>query len=76
MYKDGVKFLDPVWPDYAVFVSVSLQSIKPCFIKMGLDVVAEICEEENLAFAIPEERVFEHFIKQHFMSVSHCFGLV
>lgn len=48
-----MKFLDPVWSDYAVFVGVSFQSIKSSFVEMGFDVVAEISKEENFAFAIP-----------------------
>lgn len=59
-----MKFLDPVGPDDAVLLRMPLQAIKPGLVKVRLNVVAEISEEEDLALAVPQERMFQHFIEQ------------
>ena len=59
-----MEFLDP-WSFYhVVFFCVAFQLLNFRLVDVGLDVVAEIREEEDFSFAVPEVRmvndVFEH----------------
>lgn len=71
-----MEFLYPVCSDNAVLVGMSLQAIKPGLVEMSFDVVAEVSEEEDLALAVPQKGMFQHFIEQQLMGMTYSFCLV
>lgn len=71
-----MEFFDPVCSDDAVFVRMPLQAIKPRLIEMRLYVVAEVSEEEDLALAVPQKGMLQHFIEQQLMGVANRLCLV